>query len=105
MVEYIRPYTPDFAGWLTKFGQGASNYDAHGHFARIQPMFNPFSLTSTPLLGRRPDPGAERHAAAGPRDDPVVPVPGRRDAAAADGSAPWRDEIADCDPSTVPPGP
>ena len=52
MVEYIRPYTPDFAGWLTKFGQGASNYDAHGHFARIQPMFNPFSLTSTPLLGQ-----------------------------------------------------
>ena len=83
VVEYIRPYTPDFAGWLTKFGQGASNYDAHGHFARIQPMFNPFSLTSTPLLGDVLTPVQDATRLAGPRDDPVVPVPGRRDAAAA----------------------
>ena len=72
VIEYIRPYTPDLAGWLTKFGQGASNYDAHGHFARIQPMFNPFSITSAPLLGAGPHADAERDAPAGPRDDPVA---------------------------------
>ena len=83
MIEYIRPYTPDFAGWLTKFGQGASNYDAHGHFARIQPMFNAFSLTSTPLLGQVLTPTQNATRLRGPRDHPVVPLPGRRDAAAA----------------------
>src|SRR6185503_16614529 len=45
VVDYLRPYAPDFTGWLTKFGQGAANYDANGHYARIQPLFNAFSLT------------------------------------------------------------
>jgi len=33
VVQFIRPYTPDFVGWLRDFGQGASNYDANGHYA------------------------------------------------------------------------
>ena len=48
VVEYARAYTPDLAGWFTKFGQGASAYDANGHYARIQPIFTPFSLTDIP---------------------------------------------------------
>jgi phospholipid/cholesterol/gamma-HCH transport system substrate-binding protein len=48
VLEYARPYTPDFAGWLTKFGQSAAPYDANGHYARIQPIFNAFQFTNTP---------------------------------------------------------
>src|SRR2546421_215077 len=48
VIEYVRPYAPDFTGWLTKFGQGANVYDANGHYARIQPIFNAFSFTSLP---------------------------------------------------------
>jgi phospholipid/cholesterol/gamma-HCH transport system substrate-binding protein len=48
VLEYARPYAPDFAGWLTKFGQSASTYDANGHYARIQPLFNAFQFNATP---------------------------------------------------------
>jgi phospholipid/cholesterol/gamma-HCH transport system substrate-binding protein len=48
VLEYARPYTPDFAGWLTKFGTSAMTYDANGHYARIQPIFNAFQFNQTP---------------------------------------------------------
>jgi phospholipid/cholesterol/gamma-HCH transport system substrate-binding protein len=48
VIEYARAYTPDLAGWFTKFGEGAANYDANGHYARIQPIFSPFSLSDLP---------------------------------------------------------
>ena len=44
VLEFLRPYTPDLVGWFRDFGQGAANYDANGHYARIQPIFNAFSL-------------------------------------------------------------
>jgi phospholipid/cholesterol/gamma-HCH transport system substrate-binding protein len=107
VVEYIRPYTPDFAGWLTKFGQGASNYDAHGHFARIQPMFNPFSITSIPLLGQVLTPTQNATRLEGLETTQSFRCPGGATQPPPDGSAPWRDTdgSVDCDPSTVPPGP
>jgi phospholipid/cholesterol/gamma-HCH transport system substrate-binding protein len=105
VIEYIRPYTPDLAGWLTKFGQGASNYDAHGHFARIQPMFNPFSLTSTPLLGDVLVPVQDATRLQGLETAQSFRCPGGATQPPPDGSAPWVDESADCDPDTVPPGP
>jgi phospholipid/cholesterol/gamma-HCH transport system substrate-binding protein len=107
VIEYIRPYTPEFAGWLTKFGQGASNYDAHGHFARIQPMFNPFSITSTPLLGQVLTPTQNATRLEGLETTQSFRCPGGATQPPPDGSAPWRDTdgSVDCDPSTVPPGP
>jgi len=107
VVEYIRPYTPDFAGWLTKFGQGASNYDAHGHFARIQPMFNAFSLTSAPLLGQVLTPVQNATRLQGLETTQSFRCPGGSTQPPPDGSAPWRDTdgSVQCDPSTVPPGP
>lgn len=107
VIEYIRPYTPDLAGWLTKFGQGAANYDAHGHFARIAPMFNPFSLTSSPLLGEVLTPAMEGTRLQGLETAQSFRCPGGATQPPPDGSAPWRDTDGDldCDPSTVPPGP
>ena len=107
VIEYIRPYTPDLAGWLTKFGQSAANYDAHGHFARIQPMFNAFSLTSTPLLGQVLTPTQDATRLEGLETTQSFRCPGGATQPPPDGSAPWRDTSGDleCDPNTVPPGP
>jgi len=106
VVEYIRPYTPDFAGWLTKFGQGAANYDANGHFARIQPIFNAFSFGSTPggdVLTAAPP--SQRLGGLETRQSQRCP--GGATQPPPDGSAPWRDSSGtlDCDPTTTPPGP
>ena len=107
VVEHIRPYTPDFIGWITKFGQSAANYDAHGHFARIQPMFNPFSLTSAPLLGQVLTPVQDATRLQGLETTQSFRCPGAATQPPPDGSAPWRDTDGDleCDPNTVPPGP
>jgi phospholipid/cholesterol/gamma-HCH transport system substrate-binding protein len=108
VIEYIRPYTPELAGWVTKFGQGASNYDAHGHFARIQPMFNPFSLTGVPGVGQVLTPVANATRLQGYNQiGKSFRCPGGSTQPPPDGSAPWLDSDGDldCDPSTVPPGP
>jgi phospholipid/cholesterol/gamma-HCH transport system substrate-binding protein len=34
-IQVARPYTPDLAGFLTKYGQVSSYYDANGHYARV----------------------------------------------------------------------
>jgi phospholipid/cholesterol/gamma-HCH transport system substrate-binding protein len=105
VLKFIRPYTPDFIGWLRDFGQGASNYDANGHFARIQPIFNAYSFSDTPAGGTlTPIPPSQRFAGL---EKAVKRCPGAASQAPLDGSAPWRDTdgTLDCDPSLVPPGP
>jgi phospholipid/cholesterol/gamma-HCH transport system substrate-binding protein len=100
VVEYARGYTPDLAGWLTKFGQAASFYDANGHYARVQPVFSPSNLRpfntagslAAVLPGQRLDdfqPGAKNRCPGGA----TQPTP--------DGSAPW--PFMGCDTSTTPP--
>ena len=44
MLEFVRPYIPELVGWFRDFGVGAANYDANGHYARIQPIFNAFQF-------------------------------------------------------------
>ena len=91
VLEFIRPYTPDLVGWFRDFGQGAANYDANGHFARIQPIFNAFQFTDNPAGGvltpippsaalRRPADGIERRC------------PGAATQRPPDGSAPFTDD-------------
>src|SRR3954469_1554426 len=48
VLEFARPYLPELVGWLRDFGAGAANYDANGHYARIQPIFNAFQLNDVP---------------------------------------------------------
>lgn len=106
VLEFARPYTPELAAWLRDFGQGASNYDANGHFARIQPLFNAFSFsdnaTGGVLTPIEPDErfdgletGFQRRCPGASIQPPV------------DGSAPWQGENGnlDCDPSLQVPGP
>jgi phospholipid/cholesterol/gamma-HCH transport system substrate-binding protein len=106
VLKAFRPYTPDFIGWVRDFGQGASNYDANGHFARIQPIFNAYAFnqtasgaTLTPIPPSQRLDGLQTHA--------VKRCPGMASQAASDGSSPFRDfdGSLDCDPGLTPPGP
>jgi phospholipid/cholesterol/gamma-HCH transport system substrate-binding protein len=105
VLEFARPYTPDLVGWFRDFGQGAANYDANGHFARIQPIFNAFNFTDNPAGGTlTPLLPSQRF------DELQTGVQRRCPGAATqrppDGSAPFTDGgNVDCDPSLVPPGP
>jgi phospholipid/cholesterol/gamma-HCH transport system substrate-binding protein len=106
VLRFVRPYTADLVGWLRDFGQGAANYDANGHFARIQPIFNAYSFGDNPAGGTlTPIPPSQRLA--GLQTGFVKRCPGAASQPAADGSAPWRDTdgTLDCDPSLVLPGP
>jgi len=106
VLEFLRPYAPEVSGWLRDFGQGAANYDANGHYARIQPIFNAFNFDDNPAGGVL-TPIAPSHRFDGLEINQLRRCPGAASQPAADGSAPWRDRSGtlDCDPSQVPPGP
>jgi phospholipid/cholesterol/gamma-HCH transport system substrate-binding protein len=105
VLEFIRPYTPDLVGWFRDFGQGAANYDANGHYARIQPMFNAFSFADNPAGGvLTPIPPEQRLD--GLESGFIRRCPGAATQQPADGSAPFTDGgDLDCDPSLRLPGP
>jgi phospholipid/cholesterol/gamma-HCH transport system substrate-binding protein len=107
VVSFIRPYAPEFIGWLRDFGQGAANYDANGHYARIQPIFNAFQLHETPVGPPQlvPLPVAQRLA--GLQTGMLKRCPGTASQVPPDGSAPFRDSGGnlDCDPTQVLAGP
>jgi phospholipid/cholesterol/gamma-HCH transport system substrate-binding protein len=99
VISYARLYTPDLAGWFTKFGQVAGYYDANGHYARVMPVFSPTRRNADNTLEALPpnqrlegfERGILRHCPGGA----VQPPP--------DGSAPVPAE--GCDPDDTPPGP
>ena len=106
VVDFARPYAPELTGWFRDFGLGAANYDANGHFARVQPIFNQFRFEDSPDGGRLvPIPGSRRFD--GYRTGQLRRCPGAASQPAADGSSPWPDAggTLDCDPTQVPPGP
>jgi phospholipid/cholesterol/gamma-HCH transport system substrate-binding protein len=106
VVDFARPYAPELTGWFRDFGLTAANYDANGHFARIQPIFNQFAYEEGPDGPRLvPIPGNRRFE--GYRAGQLRRCPGGATQPLADGSAPWRDVggALDCDPTQVPPGP
>ena len=102
VLEFLRPYTPELTGWLRDFGLGAANYDANGHYARVQPMFNAFDLEDGVL---RPIPTSQRFD--GYETNQLRRCPGAATQPPVDGTAPWRDVSGtlDCDPDQLPPGP
>jgi phospholipid/cholesterol/gamma-HCH transport system substrate-binding protein len=104
VLDFIRPYSPDLVGWFRDFGQGAANYDANGHYARIQPMFNLFQFTENPAGGLL-TPQDPNDRLAGLQSGVYKRCPGAASQPAADGSAPFTDNGLDCDPRLVLPGP
>jgi phospholipid/cholesterol/gamma-HCH transport system substrate-binding protein len=106
VLEFARPYAPELVGWLRDFGQGAASYDANGHYARIEPVFNAFRLTST-AAGAALVPGRIGDRLVGMSTRNFTRCPGSASQARPDGGNPWRDATGDldCDPGQVPPGP
>ena len=107
MLEFVRPYIPELVGWFRDFGAGAANYDANGHYARIQPIFNAFQLEELPAGPAQlvPLPVAQRLD--GLQTGILRRCPGSASQPPVDGSAPYRDTGGnlDCDPTQVPVGP
>jgi phospholipid/cholesterol/gamma-HCH transport system substrate-binding protein len=107
VLEFARPYVPELVGWFRDFGQGSANYDANGHYARIQPIFNAFQFADTPVGPPQlvPLPVAQRLD--GLQTGILRRCPGAASQPAVDGSAPWRDSGGnlDCDPTQVVAGP
>jgi virulence factor Mce-like protein len=50
MLGCLRPYAPELAGFVSNWSGFASNYDGVGHFARINLLGGPTSVTVTPQL-------------------------------------------------------
>jgi phospholipid/cholesterol/gamma-HCH transport system substrate-binding protein len=104
VFDFIRPYAPELTGWFRDFGQAAANYDANGHFGRIQPVFNTFQFTETPaggtLMPQDPDSRLNGYETGNTRR-----CPGAASQPPPDGSAPFQDDGLDCDPRQTPDGP
>jgi phospholipid/cholesterol/gamma-HCH transport system substrate-binding protein len=105
VISYIRPYTPDLTGWVTKFAEVANPYDANGHYARIQPIFNQFQYTDTPAGPTLVPLSDDLSGRNGLNARNSLRCPGAATQPAPDGSNPWPGDSPDCDPSNVPPGP
>jgi phospholipid/cholesterol/gamma-HCH transport system substrate-binding protein len=106
VVEFLRPYAPDLAAWITHFATVPAYYDANGHYARVLPIFNAFSYDQTnnqlnPLSAAGRQSVLQSH---GNRY-----CPGAATQTAGDGSNPFLDSgnlgAQDCDPTVRPPGP
>ena len=112
-IALLRPYTPDLLGWLSKFGQVTSYYDANGHYARVQPAAaNVFSYNGNGAAADTLDPQYTNPSAQFDQIEVLNPVrrcPGGGSAPAPDGSNPFLDMgnlgIGDCNPSDIPPSP
>ena len=106
VISYIRPYSPDLTGWITKFAESANPYDANGHYARIQPIFNQFSETDLPGVGPVLTPlTGDSKGLNGLVPHKSLRCPGSATQRAPDGSNPWPNDAPGCNPDFVPPGP
>ena len=93
------PYSPDLIGFVRDFGANSGYYDANGHYARVAPLFNDFSLgannTLTPVTPQQGLQGLVGHQ--------LRRCPGAATQPAADGSSPFIDSaLLGCDPSETP---
>ncbi len=105
VIAQLRPYSPDLLAFLGRFGQASSNYDASGHYLRVQPtginFFNWNPVTS--VLDPAPTTQQFQDFDSGFFNR----CPGGSTQAIA-GSNPFLDDgnlSGICDPSAVPPGP
>ncbi|WP_026912896.1 MlaD family protein [Patulibacter minatonensis] len=110
VARFVRPYTPDFVGWLRDFSQASAGYDANGHYARIQPIINENAVVGDSVLGPavRSLVGLLGPAAGtGAQDVGARRCPGTATQIRPDGSNdPTKsDEPLDCDEKAVLPGP
>ena len=100
VVEYARYYTPDLAGWFTKFGQVAGYYDANGHYARVMPVFSPAQRNADNTAH-----GAAAHRAPRRATSAASCATARAARCSPRPTARRRAPVPGCDTSDTPPGP
>ena len=115
---FLRPYVPDLLNTVGKLGQISANYDANGHFVRVQPaglgIFtdNAGTLDPIAIADQFQDYGpfngtptsSSSAAAPAARPSPPSTAPARSSTAA--GSPPRSHRSTnDCTVTDVPPGP
>ncbi len=107
VLAFFRAYAPELAQTLRDFGNATTNYDANGHYARVQPIYNLFDFADDPAGGTLTPKASPDSRLAGLDAGNLRRCPGGASQPAADGSAPWRGEGGDldCDPATAVPGP
>lgn len=93
------PYSPDLQGLFRNLGQATAYYDADGHYAHVQPVFNSFKLgPENTLTPTTPLQGLE-----GLKTRQLARCPGAATAPAADGSSPFTaGGTLGCNPGEVP---
>jgi len=94
------PYTPDLAGTLRTFGEGAGYYDADGHYVHVASVLPDFKLGENNTL----TPAATaQQALEGLQTGQLRRCPGAATQPAADGSSPFADgELLSCDSTETP---
>jgi phospholipid/cholesterol/gamma-HCH transport system substrate-binding protein len=103
VVQFVRPYVPELVGWFRDFGQGAASYDGNGHYARIQPIVNAFSLVGNPLSGLLTE-GSAANRLLGLSTGNLERCPGTSTQIRPDRSNAWTGTNPDCNPRQVLPG-
>ncbi|HEY2141729.1 MAG TPA: MlaD family protein [Solirubrobacteraceae bacterium] len=99
ITAFFGPYSPDLQGFIRDFGEGSAYYDANGHYARANPIFDSFKLGS----GNRLTPVTPQQGVEGLKTLQLRRCPGAATQPAADGSSPFTDNgLLSCDPSQVP---
>jgi phospholipid/cholesterol/gamma-HCH transport system substrate-binding protein len=94
------PYSPDLAGTLRTFGEGAGYWDADGHYVHVTGVFPDFKLGENETLTPAASPQA---ALEGLKTGQLRRCPGAATQPAADGSSPFVDgEMLSCDPTETP---
>ncbi|MBI5311188.1 MAG: MCE family protein [Actinobacteria bacterium] len=99
ILDFLRPYAPDLTAWISHFGQIASNYDANGHYIRVQTVTGRFQYDGTEL-----DPVSDKSLSQYPKTG-TDRCPGAGTQSPGDASSPFTDDGLDCNPTLVPPGP
>jgi phospholipid/cholesterol/gamma-HCH transport system substrate-binding protein len=105
VVDFLRPYAPDFAGWLRSFGASAANYDANGHYVRALPIFGAFQFQQGSDGSQSLQPVSPAQRLEGLRATATRRCPGSASQPRPDGSNPWLAAGGDCAQDEVPPGP
>lgn len=49
IVDFLRPYSPEVAGWASNWAGAALNYDSDGYYLRVPGMFNLTSVMGSPV--------------------------------------------------------
>lgn len=99
ILDFLRPYAPDLTAWISHFAQIASNYDANGHFIRVQTVTGRYQYDGTEI-----DPTTDKSLSQYPKTG-TDRCPGAGTQTGGDVSNPFLDDGLDCNSSIVPPGP